>query len=93
MVWDGDILKKKFLDSGAIDDINSFVEKDMKNISGKLNFDDINKLVIEDNTKILESIKNVRPVTDNRPSTEYFLIRTLTNQSKQEDGEDFFRSY
>ncbi|OGM09123.1 hypothetical protein A2Z67_05960 [Candidatus Woesebacteria bacterium RBG_13_36_22] len=93
LVWDGDILKKKFLDSGAIDDINSFVEKDMKNISGKLNFDDINKLVIEDNTKILESIKNVRPVTDNRPSTEYFLIRTLTNQSKQEDGEDFFRSY
>jgi spermidine synthase len=93
LVWDKNILKKKFLDSGAINDINDFVEKDIKNISGKLNFDDINKLVIQDDTKILESIKNIRPVTDNRPSTEYFLIRWLINQFQQNNKGDFFSSY
>jgi spermidine synthase len=93
LVWDKDTLEKKFLDSGAINDINYFVERDMKNISGMLKFDDINNLVIEDDTEILESIKNVRPVTDNRPSTEYFLIRMLANRSQQKDKSDFFSSY
>lgn len=75
IVWNSKELESKFIESGALDDLNKFTQESEFGNQQPISAQEIDNLLIRNDNYIRKSIENVNPVTDDHPNTEYFFIR------------------
>ncbi|MBI4058860.1 fused MFS/spermidine synthase [Candidatus Microgenomates bacterium] len=90
ITWDKKMMEEKYHQYPFYDDINETrINPLYKSRWGPVSFKEMDKGVLGDESFVKNLVKDVLPVTDDRPRTEYFLIRQKRNFQERADIEEW----